>query len=216
MTSEEPDDRRAGETLGRTNPTWFRTALGKRLALVILVLFALFFAVAIWQALSSAPTADSAALVGPRGHPAPAFSLPPLSAPSHEVSLSAFQGKPLVVNFWASWCIPCRTEMPLLEKAYRAERGRVIFLGIDSNDSASGARAFLAQVHVTYVTVSDADGSVANRFGLYGLPTTIFISPSGKILGRHIGQLRADTLRTALGEAFPTEIQAASHGSDAR
>jgi len=92
--------------------------------------------------------------------------------------------------------------MPLLESAFRSERGKVAFLGIDANDSSSAARAFLAQVHVTYPAVSDPSNGVAIRYGLFGLPTTVFISPTGKILGRHIGELHAATLRAALQEAF--------------
>ena len=157
--------------------------------------------VAIWQATSKSPTADSTALSGPAGGPAPDFSLESLSG-SGTVSLATFHGRLLVVNFWASWCIPCRTEMPLLEAAFRSERGRVAFLGIDANDTSSAARAFLAKMHVTYPAVSDPNGAVATRYGLFGLPTTVLISRSGKIVGRHIGELHADTLRAALRQAF--------------
>ncbi|MBF6558301.1 MAG: TlpA family protein disulfide reductase [Acidimicrobiales bacterium] len=125
-----------------------------------------------------------------------------MSTPGKTISLAALRGKPLVVNFWASWCIPCRTEMPLLEQAFRSEHGRVRFLGIDANDTSSAARTFLNQVHVTYPAVSDADGSVALQYKLFGLPTTVFISSSGKTMGRHIGELQAGTLRAALKEAF--------------
>jgi len=92
--------------------------------------------------------------------------------------------------------------MPLLEQAFRAEKGKVRFLGIDSNDTSSAARAFLQQVHVTYPAVSDFNEDVAAQYDLFGLPTTVFISPSGTIVGRHIGQLNAVTLREALQDAF--------------
>jgi cytochrome c biogenesis protein CcmG/thiol:disulfide interchange protein DsbE len=92
--------------------------------------------------------------------------------------------------------------MPLLEAAFRAEHGKVAFLGVDSNDTASAAKAFLSQVHVTYPAVSDPTASLATSYGLFGLPTTVFISPTGKIVGRHIGELQADTLRAGLHEAF--------------
>ena len=92
--------------------------------------------------------------------------------------------------------------MPLLEAAFRAEHGKVAFLGVDTNDTASAAKAFLAQVHVTYPAASDPTASLATSYGLIGLPITVFISPSGKIVGRHIGELQADTLRAALHEAF--------------
>ena len=141
-------------------------------------------------------------MIGRTGRPAPGFSLPNLSKPGQTVSLPAFRGKPLVVNFWASWCIPCRVEMPLLEQTFRAEHGTIQFLGIDANESPSAGRTFLNQVHVTYPAASDANGSVASQYSLFGLPTTIFISPSGAIVGRFIGQLHDDTLQAALKEAF--------------
>ena len=172
------------------------------MVVVGLVLAVALVSVAIWQAQASSPATSSNPLVGRTGRPAPAFSLPSLSNPARTLALATFRGKPLVINFWASWCVPCQTEMPLLEQAYRAEHGRVQFLGIDANDTSGPARAFLAQVHVTYPTVADNKGDVAIRYGLFGLPTTVFVSASGKVVGRSIGQLHADTLRAALEEAF--------------
>lgn len=75
-------------------------------------------------------------------------------------------------------------------------------VGIVTNDSSSAARKFLTLIHVTYPVVSDPNGSLAIECGLVGLPTTIFISPTGRVLGRHIGQFHAPTLRAALQEAF--------------
>jgi cytochrome c biogenesis protein CcmG/thiol:disulfide interchange protein DsbE len=118
------------------------------------------------------------------------------------LSLASFWGRPLVVNFWASWCVPCRTEMPLLEQAYQAHHGRIAFIGIDANDSRGAAMAFLKQVHVTYPVVSDAPNQTAILYGLFGLPTTVFISARGMDVGRHIGELNASTLQASLKEAF--------------
>lgn len=174
----------------------------RRLLVTGMVLLAVFVAVGIWQAASAPPSDRTGALVGPTGQSAPAFSLPNLSRPGEHLSLAAFRGKLLVLNFWASWCVPCRSEMPLLETAYRAQHGRVAFLGIAANDAPAAARAFAAEVHVTYPVVSDSSGAIATRYGVFGLPTTVFVSPSGKILGRHIGELYARTLREALKEAF--------------
>jgi cytochrome c biogenesis protein CcmG/thiol:disulfide interchange protein DsbE len=173
----------------------------RRFAALAVVVVTAVVSVAIWQAVSKSPTVDSVALVGPTGR-APSYSLPSMSAPNHVVSLASFLGRPLVLNFWASWCVPCRKEMPVLEAAFRSEAGKVMFVGIDSNDSTSAARLFLTQTHVTYLTISDPNGTTATKYRLYGLPTTVFISPSGKIIGRHIGELHADTLREALKEAF--------------
>jgi len=186
-------------TTGASHHGWLRR---RPVVTLLVALGAVLVSVSIWLALSTSPTSDSNALSGPFGTPAPRFSLPSLSNQNTVLSLATFRGRPLVINFWASWCGPCRTEMPLLEAAFRAEHGKVAFLGVDSNDTASAAKAFLAQVHVTYPAVSDPSASLATRFGLLGLPTTVFISPTGKIVGRHIGELQADTLRAALHEAF--------------
>ena len=136
--------------------------------------------------------------------PAPSFSLPELAWPGRRMSLADFRGKPLVVNFWASWCYPCQTEIPLLEAAFRSERGAVQFLGIDTNDARSAALRFLKSLHVTYplLFLSDPASSVAASYGLVGLPITFFISPEGTVMGRHIGQMNAATLQAALELAF--------------
>jgi len=156
----------------------------------------------IFQGVTSSPNAPSNQLSGPRGAPAIDFSLPSVTTSHHLLSLSSFEGRPLVINFWASWCVPCRTEMPLLEAAYRNEKGRVAFVGIDTNDTPAAARSFLDKVHVSYPVASDTSGSLAVKYGLFGLPTTIFVAATGKVLGRHIGQFYASTLHAALHQAF--------------
>jgi hypothetical protein len=100
--------------------------------------------------------------------------------------------------------------MPLLEKASRGWRGRIAFLGIDTNDTKAAALAFMAQVHVTYPSAFDPNGTLALTYGLYGLPVTVFISANGQVQGRHIGELHADTLQAALSQAFPTLVRAAT------
>ena len=177
-----------------------------RIAAVAIACIAL-LAVAIWQAWSVSPSTSSDPLVGRTGMTAPKFSIQNLAMPGHSISLAGFRGNPLVVNFWASWCIPCRTEMPLLQQAYRTANGQVQFLGIDSNDTSSAATAFLHQVHVTYPVGSDDGGSTATEYGLFGLPTTVFISPNGRIVGRIVGQLHLDTLSNGLKEAFHGQIR---------
>jgi hypothetical protein len=93
--------------------------------------------------------------------------------------------------------------MPLLETASRHWRGRIAFIGIDTNDTKGAALSFLAKVHVTYPSAFDPTGTLAQTYGLYGLPVTVFISANGRVQGRHIGELHANTLRTALSQAFP-------------
>lgn len=166
------------------------------------VVLLLLVAAGTFAAVSYRPGAPTDPLVDRSFRPAPGFSLPDLGAPSRSVSLEDLLGKGLVLNFWGSWCGPCRTEMPLLESAYRSYRGRLTFVGIDCDDTRSAALAFLAHVHVTYEALFDPQETVASSYGLYGLPTTVFISRDGKMLGRHVGQLDASTLEAALKEAF--------------
>jgi cytochrome c biogenesis protein CcmG/thiol:disulfide interchange protein DsbE len=140
--------------------------------------------------------------------PAPGFSLPELLSPSRSMSLADYRGKPLVVNFWASWCYPCQTEMPLLEAAFRSEKGHIEFLGIDTNDSRGAALRFLKRDRVTYpsLVLSQKGSPVVSLYGLIGLPITLFISPQGTLMGRHIGPMNAATLKAALDLAFGESV----------
>ena len=132
------------------------------------------------------------------GGPAPEFSLPDLVDPSRTVSIAGLRGRPVLVNFWASWCVPCRKEMPVLEAAYRRLRGRVVFLGVDTNDTRGAALSFLRQMGVTYPSVYDPHGTAATAYGLFGLPTTVFVAPSGRMLERHVGALSPSTLASSI------------------
>lgn len=138
--------------------------------------------------------------------PAPAFELSTLLQPDRTISLSQLDGKDLVLNFWASWCSPCQQEMPALQSAFRQLHGKVRFVGIDTMDTRAAALRFLRHVHVTYTTLFDPNGKVALAYGLFGLPTTVFVSPTGKVLGRYIGQLSPTSLQAAVREAFGAQI----------
>ena len=177
---------------------------------------ALFLALGYWTAsaarrgdLSPAVRGGTQALdTGPRSGPAPAFTLPDLAAPAAQVSLARFRGRPVLVNFWASWCVPCRREMPRLEAAYRRYAGRVAFVGIDYRDQDDDARAFVAKTGVTYPSGVDGDGAVGTRYGIYGLPTTVFVDAQGRIVGRFLGEMSAARLDTALTQLVPSRSRA--------
>lgn len=134
---------------------------------------------------------------------APAWSLPSLRESTKQISLAHFEGKPLVLNFWASWCTPCRKEMPAMEQVARQNRGKVVFVGIDNADQRGSALAFLAKTGVTYSVAFDPHASVASSYGVYGLPTTFFISSSGKMVGRQVGGLTRQTLGQIIKQVFP-------------
>lgn len=133
---------------------------------------------------------------------APAFELPRLDQPEATVSLQEYRGKPLVLNFWASWCGPCREEMPAFQAAATRLGDRVGFLGVNHQDSRSPALQLMKETGVEYASGYDPKGKVAPDYGVRGMPATIFISPEGVVLERRLGQLNAADLDRALKRHF--------------
>ena len=134
--------------------------------------------------------------------PAPAFDLPILWAHREtwpaslgsavadgRLSPRELRGRPLVLNFFASWCIPCRHEAPLLNASAHAHAGTVVFLGVDVQDLKSDARAFLKRYHVSYTAVRDGNGSTYLDYGLTGVPETYWINARGRIVAHYAGEI---------------------------
>ncbi len=131
---------------------------------------------------------------GTIGQPAPAFDLERLDAPGR-VALADLRGKVVVVNFFASWCLPCKEEAPALVRAWERYRtSGVVFVGIVYQDEPDAAKAFHERMGQTWPAVLDEDGRTALRFGVFGVPETYFIDPSGVIRGRRIGRIDEATL----------------------
>lgn len=103
------------------------------------------------------------------------------------LSLADLRGKGVVVNFWASWCIPCKDEAPFLQEVYEAneERGLVV-LGVDSQDFKQDARAFMERYGLTYPVVYDGKGSSLGAWGVVGFPETFFVNRDGELVGERI------------------------------
>ena len=134
------------------------------------------------------------------GQPAPAFTLALFDG--ERLSLQDLRGKVVVLNIWASWCVPCREEAPLLEQAWRMERGRgVVFVGINIQDRLEEARAFLREFNVTYPNGPDPGGRIAIDYGVYGIPETFVIDRQGQIVAKHVGAIGPETLARRLAEA---------------
>lgn len=133
------------------------------------------------------------------GEPAPEFTL--LDSGGNVVRLSDFRGKTVVMNFWATWCSPCRKEFPELIKLYNrnVDRGLVV-LGVDLQESPDIVRSFLNEFGATYPVVIDTKGDVAARYRLLGLPTTYFIDGDGIVRAQHVGELTEAILAKKLGE----------------
>jgi cytochrome c biogenesis protein CcmG/thiol:disulfide interchange protein DsbE len=114
-------------------------------------------------------------------------------------TLAEHTGEVVMLNFWASWCVPCREEAPLLEATWRAYHDRgVLFIGVNIQDSEEAARAFLREFGVTYPNGPDPGGRIAIDYGVYGIPETFFIGREGRILAKHIGAIGPERLATSL------------------
>jgi cytochrome c biogenesis protein CcmG/thiol:disulfide interchange protein DsbE len=135
--------------------------------------------------------------------PAPDFSLAMLHPQSGKstLSLADFKGKPIVLNFWASWCDPCKQEAPLLESSWKemqAQGKDVVFLGIDFEESRDAAMGFVEQYKITYPIVLDTGGSAAAKYYITSLPDTIFINRDGTVVDKVTQQLTAQLLSSGL------------------
>jgi cytochrome c biogenesis protein CcmG/thiol:disulfide interchange protein DsbE len=112
--------------------------------------------------------------------------------------VASHKGEPLVVNFWATWCDPCKAEMPRLAAAAKSYKGKIAFVGVDVQDDPTVAARFAASKGVTYASVGDPRRDVAQSQGLLGLPVTQFYDASGKRVAVHQGELKSGVLTKQL------------------
>lgn len=117
-----------------------------------------------------------------------------------EATLADFRGTPVVLNFWASWCPACVAEMPSFQAVHEELGDRVLFLGLDVQDSRRAADAFVAQSGVDYLLGEDPQGAILQAFGGIAMPTTIFIDADGNVVGRHSGAIFEDELTAQIEE----------------
>ena len=104
------------------------------------------------------------------------------------MSLEDFRGKGVVLNFWATWCGPCREEMPLFEETWRKYKDKdVVFLGIDVMDDKDNATKFLEAIGITYPNLYDPSGKVSGKYNVIALPATFFIDKEGKVVAKNYG-----------------------------
>jgi cytochrome c biogenesis protein CcmG/thiol:disulfide interchange protein DsbE len=136
---------------------------------------------------------------GDAGKPAPALPTAVLQPPRE--TLASLRGKPALVNFWASWCEPCKKEAPELARLDRSLHGSASMVGIDYTDRADAARSFIRRYGWSFPVLSDPDGVYGARYGFSGLPTTVVLDSKGRIVETLRGPQTAEDLRQALRSA---------------
>lgn len=149
----------------------------------------------------TAPAASGAtvASVPEVGRPAPDFTASDLDG--RPVRLSDLRGKPVLINFWATWCPPCREEMPQIEAFYRRHRDQVEVLGVGVGETAEQVRAFLKDNPYSWRFVVDPDLKVADRYRVFGIPVSYFIDKDGIIRGFYMGAMDAEQIRAFARQA---------------
>lgn len=137
---------------------------------------------------------------GTVGKPAPAFDLPQLGTDGR-IALDSYRGRVVVLNFWASWCVPCKQENPALTRVWERYRmSEVVLLGIVYQDTTEAALDYTRRMGNTWPSVIDVEGRTAIAYGVFGIPETYFVGPDGVIAGRHIGPIDEETLIKGIEE----------------
>ena len=197
------------------------------------VLAAAFVALLVFGLIARAPDStidDRLAKAEPA--PAPGFELAVLAdgqpgeklmptwrnaAADGKVNLNELRGTPVVLNFWASWCDPCREEAPVLRRGAARWRDRgVLFLGLDMQDVTDDARAFLREFDLDFPQIRDPTNATARRWGVTGIPETFFISSGGEIVGHVRGTVTAEQLDAGAAAARAGRPAAIGEGGDQR
>jgi cytochrome c biogenesis protein CcmG/thiol:disulfide interchange protein DsbE len=134
----------------------------------------------------------------PIGEEAPDFTLPLLGG-GGSLTLSDLRGRPVVLNFWASWCGPCKEEAPVLAAAYQRWKDEgVVFLGVDAQDSKTWALEFQEKYGIEYRSVVDDSERIMSLYGVVGFPETFFLDSDGRIVAKYIGAIDRTTLDSYL------------------
>jgi cytochrome c biogenesis protein CcmG/thiol:disulfide interchange protein DsbE len=181
-----------------TSRPWLPAALAAAVGAIVVGLLSL-----LWFGLQQKDIASSKVVNVPFTT-APNFSLGLFDGSTFTLSDALSSGKPIVVNFWASWCGPCADEAPILQDAARRNAGRITFVGVDVQDIDSDAQAFLRKYGITYPNGSTNAGPISVQYGMRGVPETYFIAPDGRLVRKW------NTLTTADLDQFLAELQRAS------
>ena len=215
LADEQPTDSQQPDVDEQSTDTRHSGGKRRRIAIALLVVVGVLALTALLaQGLTnrSSPTGRSGAT---RIHkPAPPINIPLYNGGG--ISPERYAGKPLVVNFWASWCGPCRQEAPLFERLWReyGERG-VVFLGVNIQDAHADARAYLSEFGITYPNGYDEGGRISVDYGVIGIPVTFFINREGVVERRWVGAVREAKLRLWIDELARGESPGADDAESA-
>jgi cytochrome c biogenesis protein CcmG/thiol:disulfide interchange protein DsbE len=210
-----------------------RRRLGILLRALAVTGLALFVGLLAYGLSTSSPRTDiDEALSRAETVPAPDFELPVLERGSlgrrlsgrlnsaladGRVALEELRGTPVVLNFWASWCVPCRAEAPTLERGWRrALPNGVLFLGLNMQDLTTDARAFIREFDNTYLNVRDQSNGVAREWGVTGIPETFFITAKGRVVGHVIGVVSPERLQEGVAASRSGRPLGSLEGGDRR
>ncbi len=188
---------------GPTVRWWFPALFGISLAAAVIAIFAWLNRADSTAPLDTVPDLSSLGGDAPAvDDPAPDFTVTPFDgAPFSLAEHLATDGRPVVLNLWASWCAPCRAEMPAFDEA-AALNPDVVFIGVAVQDSEADAAAFAEEIGVSYLLAFDEGDVVVDAYPALGLPATFFIGTDGGIAERHFGPLTVESMQTEIDAAF--------------
>ena len=157
----------------------------------------------VWLWTSRVPAEAQTANLNPDpavGRPAPDFTLTGLDGQTFQ--LSELRGKPVVINFWATWCGPCRSEMPSLQTAAMRFDGEVVVVGVDQGEEVAPVQAFVDELGVTFPIALDTEMTVGARYNVKGMPTTFFVDADGVIRHLWVGEMNSVILAEGIATVW--------------
>ena len=168
-------------------------AQGAALGLVVLL-----FVLLVWTMVGSQGSALAAEVARGETPSAPDFTSARVDR-GGELTLSSLRGKAVLVNFWASWCVPCRLEAPILERVWRQHRSRgLVVLGVAWHDFRGDSRRFARRYGMTFPLLDDGSGSIGDRYGVTRVPETFLVDRQGRVVEAIIGTINTDVDRARL------------------